>query len=150
MNVNFLGDQNEYANAWILINTTIKMNQQWDDSQLVATWDKAYEEYLKYHKKSTTEGAVINEMRTDKEQKEMPEEADDADMNDTADTANKLLEAAEISNISNDETSMANPGSGSASAPTGPSLDHLDESVRSLVMAWYWAGYYQGLYEGKK
>lgn len=28
-------------------------------------------------------------------------------------------------------------------------LDGLDESVKQLVMAWYWAGYYQGLQVGR-
>lgn len=113
------------------------MNQQWDDSQLVATWDKAYEEYLKYHKKSTEEVADVNEMRADKE-----DTLEDADMKDTPETN---LESEKTDTIATEDTTVAQP-----SAPTGPSLDHLDESVRTLVMAWYWAGYYQGLYEGKK
>lgn len=29
-------------------------------------------------------------------------------------------------------------------------LANLDENTRQLVMAWYWAGYYQGLQEGRK
>ncbi|KAG5366572.1 hypothetical protein CJU89_1006 [Yarrowia sp. B02] len=115
------------------------MNQQWDDSQLVATWDKAYEEYLKYHKKSTEEVAEVNEMRADKEDGLEK----DTDMKDTADAS---LKGAETSQVFNDDTAVASSGP----AHPGPSLDHLDESVRSLVMAWYWAGYYQGLYEGKK
>lgn len=36
---------------------------------------------------------------------------------------------------------------------TGPSppipINELDPETRKLVMAWYWAGYYHGLYVGK-
>jgi hypothetical protein len=38
-----------------------------------------------------------------------------------------------------------------AASPEGPTpLAGLDESVKQLVMAWYWAGYYQGLHVGRK
>ncbi|ANB12448.1 hypothetical protein AWJ20_703 [Sugiyamaella lignohabitans] len=43
------------------------------------------------------------------------------------------------------QTIEAVSGDGSTPNP----FDGLPPSVRELVMAWYWAGYYQGLHKGR-
>lgn len=140
----------------------------WEDSSLVRQWDDAVEEYQKYH---SLEARGVRTLDDLKQEEAIATENVDHDKN-----SNVNIELGHsISNEAHEESDPAitdaededEEAQGSQSSVTiqdknmhvakenktsnfGISLEGFDEGTKSLIMAWYWAGYYQGLELGKK
>ncbi|KAJ5150621.1 uncharacterized protein N7500_010810 [Penicillium coprophilum] len=135
----------------------------WDDSALVQSWDDAVEEYQHYwsiHAK----GEDVEDALKEAEDTHMPPDVHHGD--------GELIKAEEddaiqpnnenVSMTVDDQTSESVPEpsqpvdtNSAVSAPTIP-MPHpvmanvQDESLKNLMMSWYYAGYYTGLHEGQQ
>lgn len=119
------------------INITDK--DAWDDSSLIKHWDAAFSEYKKYHSLEVTE------------ESEIPGKTGDIPMKDSekVEDYNEVIEdSIEVDREEEEEDAV--PTRQPPSDPAEVSLNNLDDGVKQLVMAWYWAGYYHGLEVGKK
>ncbi|KAJ5745490.1 hypothetical protein N7520_010672 [Penicillium odoratum] len=141
----------------------------WDDSSLVRSWDDAVEEYQLYHS-IHAKGENVEDVLREAEEARNSEESgfrEDADEVDVQDVA---MEEPEDNNVSTPAPSVTKPtleevsqqpAQGSPGrdlkvpAGTMPMPEPLlaqvqDESIKRLMMAWYYAGYYTGLHEGQQ
>ncbi|KAG0652207.1 Survival motor neuron 1 [Hyphodiscus hymeniophilus] len=142
----------------------------WDDSALVNSWNDALEEYKQYHSISARGEKVEDILRhSDNQSKELSGVMDyeDEGANDllgddphakknltqeTSEHAPKLH--VEESHLEGERRVVTDQAIGTTSK--GPELpQHLigqvhDEGLKNLLMAWYYAGYYTGLNEGKQ
>ncbi|KAI0205469.1 hypothetical protein F4808DRAFT_455698 [Astrocystis sublimbata] len=130
-------------------------NEIWDDSALIDSWDQALEEYKKYHSIHRN-GGDVNDLLKPKQ--------------DTSDAKLDLHEIAESSNHGKPETpsemkeeTLNSNGQETGNVTTQQSLPRAsgpptpagllgtiqDEGLKRLLMSWYYAGYYTGLYEGQ-
>ncbi|BCR85088.1 uncharacterized protein ACHE_20546S [Aspergillus chevalieri] len=156
-------------------NATKPLTQEeiWDDSALVRTWDEAVEEYKLYHsihaKGENVEdilrqaeagesgqriGPVEEEQPEEQEQQmetndvEAPEIVPDEAGRDMPEETTESYQPPEANPIAE-----AGTGTAPAAAPTMPQpvLSSVqDEGLKNLMMSWYYAGYYTGLYEGQQ
>ncbi|KAI2787636.1 hypothetical protein POX_f08009 [Penicillium oxalicum] len=151
----------------------------WDDSALVQSWDDAVEEYKLYHSihakgenvddvLKAAEAAAIKE----KEEENAVMVPDDGQIGeddvDAMDAESGLI-AGQTTLPATEQGHIRSSQQPSTSAPTGPSAapgptppagalpmpagafpNVQDEGLRNLMMAWYFAGYYTGLYEGQQ
>ncbi|OKL59244.1 hypothetical protein UA08_05729 [Talaromyces atroroseus] len=134
----------------------------WDDSALVRSWDDAVEEYNLYHS-IHARGEDVDEVlnRAEREGADVAAgidiEKDDESMGieDDAGKAAKLEEQditadePSPSNVRNAVPLTAGPG-GAPSVPDALLGQVQDPALKNLMMAWYFAGYYTGLYEGQR
>ncbi|KAJ5238625.1 hypothetical protein N7468_003244 [Penicillium chermesinum] len=141
----------------------------WDDSSLVQSWDDVEEEYKLYHSihaKGENVEDVLREARGAQEaglendtRISMQVDIDDAgnlgteteanDLNpDAASDAPPVTAAAPSSSAEAAQGSSAHPGTLPMPQPVLASAQ--DENLKNLMMAWYYAGYYTGLYEGQQ
>lgn len=129
----------------------------WDDSALIKHWDASLAEYKKYHsleaqghddgdqRAPVAEGPDVEmeERQVQGEQKEYDDEQEEEMEGE------EMVEDRENQGNGDDdvreETNPPPPPPGAVI-----SLDNLDDGVKQLAMAWYWAGYYHGLEVGKK
>ncbi|KAF2717912.1 hypothetical protein K431DRAFT_297405 [Polychaeton citri CBS 116435] len=141
--------------------------QIWDDSALVDSWNQAFEEYKKYHSIATRGGEL------DLESLENIASEDAMRSSKTGATAVALTDAEAVEPDAEtvpDATPAAHQTETAQSAATEPSsqtngqvqdtngmavpvalLNSMqDEGMKNLMMSWYYAGYYTGLYEGKQ
>jgi len=143
----------------------------WDDSALVDSWNEALEEYMQYHsisargervedvlKKSETQsnglgGAMDYEDREVNDQQTDDAHAKKSLPKGTVDHASMSHEKGH--SVEEEQHVVTDQTSGRA-ASKGPVLpQHLigqahDEGLKNLLMAWYYAGYYTGLHEGRQ
>ncbi|KXJ96924.1 hypothetical protein Micbo1qcDRAFT_4156 [Microdochium bolleyi] len=123
----------------------------WDDSALVDSWNSALEEYKKYHSIHTKGGNVVDLLE--------PKKSESNSNNVIAKATNE----ASTSQDTGHDTEMAsdeprNETQASTSQPNPPPRlapevvlgSVQDESLKRLLMSWYYAGYYTGLYEGQQ
>ncbi|KAJ5485238.1 hypothetical protein N7539_005226 [Penicillium diatomitis] len=150
----------------------------WDDSALVQSWDDAVEEYKLYHS-IHAKGENVDDVLKAAEVAAAKESQDDTvadagtlDNPSIQDVGDDDAIKAESEDVS-DQTTLP---STTQKQPTGsqiPSVDDTpaaagqslgpgpmpmpgagfpnvqDDGLRNLMMAWYFAGYYTGLYEGQ-
>lgn len=119
----------------------------WDDSTLIRHWDASLAEYKKYHSleaQGQAGPASVTE-RSDVEMEQhgvkQPNVEPQEQVQHEEEEEEEIL--GEGDNEENDETNTTQQG------PV-ISLDNLDDGMKQLAMAWYWAGYYHGLEVGKK
>ncbi|KAJ5081470.1 hypothetical protein NUU61_009734 [Penicillium alfredii] len=145
----------------------------WDDSALVQSWDEAVEEYQLYHS-IHAKGENVEDILREAQETGIAEEVDAMEEGGEGIAEDDAMEA-ENSMIPNEAATdpvsqseavppqsyaaqepapAAAPGPG---VPTGamptlhPALSQVqDEELKNLMMAWYFAGYYTGIYEGKQ
>ncbi|KAI9734797.1 MAG: hypothetical protein M1818_006784 [Claussenomyces sp. TS43310] len=143
----------------------------WDDSALVESWNEALEEYKRYHSLhargekveavlqshdlDASTGSTADDTTAKAPQMKfmagLPAGTGEAE-NDTADVPQSHLSKEKLSSVS--QTANSRPSMGASNG--GPSLpQHLigsvhDDSLKNLLMSWYYAGYYTGLYEGQQ
>ncbi|PBP22254.1 hypothetical protein BUE80_DR006794 [Diplocarpon rosae] len=137
-------------------------SQIWDDSALVDSWNDALEEYKKYHSIKARDENVEQLLKADQvsrdqiggdvhiedgESSEQPIKSPNARKQESGGTA-------EIDIYSQDGSFPVAEGHSAMNASPGPP-QHLigqvkDEGLKNLLMSWYYAGYYTGLYEGQK
>ncbi|KAL3427668.1 hypothetical protein PVAG01_01177 [Phlyctema vagabunda] len=144
----------------------------WDDSALVNSWNDALTEYNLYHSVHAR-GENVEDILKQK----MEADSNEGNANAAgASVVEREHDEAEIRRRNDDQVSTASgnedpesleaqdkhpeqaPNGPSASSPShkAPALpQHLigqvhDEGLKNLLMSWYYAGYYTGLYEGQQ
>ncbi|KAH6656750.1 hypothetical protein BKA67DRAFT_655061 [Truncatella angustata] len=124
----------------------------WDDSALVNSWNDALKEYKKYHSIHSKGGNVEDVINPNKvgegsDAKRRDEPAED--WNAKVDDVDAQTEGVQESENVADQHSQL-PVAGAAFVPA-PLLGSVrDESLKKLLMSWYYAGYYTGFYEGQQ
>ncbi|KAM0493135.1 hypothetical protein ACHAP8_009491 [Fusarium lateritium] len=129
----------------------------WDDSALINSWNEALQEYKlwqKYHSIHAKGGSVRDLEPQNKAEIETEPESEQPQVSETAESV-LTSEKAEENKISpsRNEAKELTP-SQSQGVPAFPIQTVLgsvqDESLKKLLMSWYYAGYYTGLYEGQQ
>lgn len=130
----------------------------WDDSLLIDSWNQALQEYKKYHSIHAKGGSI-----RDLEQAEAGSSKADEALT-TEESANELSvqtpqeheePPSKDDAADNTEEHSKQPGHNSNSIPSAfPSQAILgtvrDDNLKKLLMSWYYAGYYTGLFEGQQ
>ncbi|KAK1995964.1 hypothetical protein LX36DRAFT_581316 [Colletotrichum falcatum] len=142
--------------------------EMWDDSALINSWNEALDEYKKYHSIHAKGGKLEDGDLPGKTQPQtmdaQAEAADQPEIVDDTERGNKTKGAAGSSTDvkqpiiapSGADIAEAVPGHGGnrpGPATTGPQSllgTVQDEGLKRLLMSWYYAGYYTGLYEGQQ
>ncbi|KAE8350351.1 hypothetical protein BDV28DRAFT_151022 [Aspergillus coremiiformis] len=158
-------------------NATKALTQEeiWDDSALVQSWDEAVQEYKLYHSihaRGENVEDVLREAQAAEnapavqDDDQEPVDKDDDHMEADVDEPVVLVASSEAQNIPRAHISQDTgrpevpPAQGTSNA-AGPSLmgaampqaalsQVQDEGLKNLMMSWYFAGYYTGLYEGQQ
>ncbi|KAI5862356.1 hypothetical protein GGS23DRAFT_597578 [Durotheca rogersii] len=149
----------------------------WDDSTLINSWNDALEEYRvwlklhpirnnlinqrllivsqKYHsihrKGGNVEELLNQSSRTASDAKNSTEEADEPSSNRAPNPDPEMKE--EVDNGRQEDgtsTSQHSHPPGGGPGPEGLLGSVRDENLKRLLMSWYYAGYYTGLYEGQR
>ncbi|RGP76068.1 survival motor neuron 1 [Fusarium longipes] len=126
----------------------------WDDSALIDSWNEALQEYKKYHSIHAKGGSVRDIEPRDDVEMEAETESEQPQVAETEESG-LTLEKAEENKIppARNEAKEPTP-SLSQGVPAFPIQTVLgsvqDESLKKLLMSWYYAGYYTGLYEGQQ
>ncbi|EKV19484.1 Survival motor neuron [Penicillium digitatum] len=136
----------------------------WDDSALVQSWDDAVEEYQHYwsiHAK----GENVEDILKEAEDNGTTPAVDYGDGESTKATEDDATqpENEDVAITVDDHTSESAPepsrpvadASSAVSTPAMPMPHPImanvqDESLKNLMMSWYYAGYYTGLHEGQQ
>ncbi|KAJ3186355.1 hypothetical protein HDU85_007795 [Gaertneriomyces sp. JEL0708] len=148
---------------------------QWDDSTLIEAWDAAVREYQLYHSDKPATGALKKRKRQDgaatrNEARKANAEgtaaihADDSQVQstseETAETtgASRLTESPEMQvspnmHVNHEEQNSMPPRGKQQCQSCGvhstiPPLAE-DEDLANVMMSWYYAGYYSGVYAAK-
>ncbi|KAI6248376.1 hypothetical protein HI914_03656 [Erysiphe necator] len=132
----------------------------WDDSALIESWNAALEEYKKYH--SIKDNLEITEDKGDIEEK-LPSVSEEIASTRFGDVANQdscdaqpILEAEIIDDPQKESMTPQTHTESNKIASSTPLVPQLligqvqDEGIKNLLMSWYYAGYYTGLYEGQQ
>ncbi|OQE36173.1 hypothetical protein PENCOP_c012G01333 [Penicillium coprophilum] len=135
----------------------------WDDSALVQSWDDAVEEYQHYwsiHAKGEDVEDALKEAEDTHMTPDVPHSDGECIKAGEDDAIQPNTES--VSMTIDDQTSKSVPepsrpvnNTSAVSAPTIP-MPHpvmanvQDESLKNLMMSWYYAGYYTGLHEGQQ
>ncbi|EOO00068.1 putative smn family protein smn1 protein [Phaeoacremonium minimum UCRPA7] len=142
----------------------------WDDSLLVDSWNQALEEYKKYHSIHARGGKVEDiltaEAQPSRQRDAKPEtgkggepiEGPDLDALGQGHETSARDEGAHASQDQKDGESASRhqASSGGQDAVHGGVPPQVllqsvrDEGLKKLLMSWYYAGYYTGLYEGQQ
>ncbi|KAM0352939.1 hypothetical protein ACHAPU_001823 [Fusarium lateritium] len=131
----------------------LSQEEIWDDSSLIDSWNEALNEYKKYHSIHAKGGSL-------RDLESQPETAVKADTGseqlpavETEETAleSKTTEGNKEISSSHSESKGSAVPQGLPSFPIQTVLGSVqDESLKKLLMSWYYAGYYTGLYEGQQ
>ncbi|KAJ4127186.1 hypothetical protein NW768_008813 [Fusarium equiseti] len=126
--------------------------EMWDDSALIDSWNEALQEYKKYHSIHAKGGSL-----RDLEPQSQVEVEPEPEQPQTTETQENVLisERAEENKIPSSRNESTEPApSQPQGVPAFPIQTVLgsvqDESLKKLLMSWYYAGYYTGLYEGQQ
>ncbi|MCJ1466322.1 hypothetical protein MMC07_004941 [Pseudocyphellaria aurata] len=150
--------------------------EQWDDSALLRSWDDALSEYKLYHS-IHARGERVEDVLAEFEEKEKtdaePGHGQLLNRNDSIHPSaggqtnghpSEELEEGEVETEVEDQLPASHsphvnrPDDGIASDQPDPvsNMPHMifssvkDEALKNLMMSWYYAGYYTGLYEGQQ
>ncbi|EXA37394.1 hypothetical protein FOQG_09876 [Fusarium oxysporum f. sp. raphani 54005] len=132
-----------------------KLTQEeiWDDSALIDSWNEALQEYKKYHSIHAKGGSVRElepQNRAEAEAEsgnEQPQVTETEEIELDSGTAEQNKEIPSSRNESKEPIASQ----GTPSFPIQTVLGSVqDESLKKLLMSWYYAGYYTGLYEGQQ
>ncbi|KAF4982134.1 hypothetical protein FZEAL_2194 [Fusarium zealandicum] len=143
----------------------------WDDSALIDSWNEALQEYKKYHS-IHARGGSVRDLETksqtktkqeasssqpeDVQAKEPDEESASAREDPINENACALFFMSCVTDITQEPTASRNESGvpapqGLPAFPVQTVLGSVqDESLKKLLMSWYYAGYYTGLYEGQQ
>ncbi|UNI16118.1 hypothetical protein JDV02_002586 [Purpureocillium takamizusanense] len=136
----------------------------WDDSALVDSWNEALEEYKKYHS-IHAKGGSVKDLLAEESSRGRPT-ASKCDDHVAGTPAAVALEGGDEDQAMSTNGEKAEkdtrPGRGDpalhdgtnqvpvAFSPQAVMGSIQDESLKRLMMSWYYAGYYTGLYEGEQ
>ncbi|KAK0639318.1 hypothetical protein B0T16DRAFT_241588 [Cercophora newfieldiana] len=138
----------------------------WDDSALVNSWNQALDEYKKYHSIHAVGGTVEDIVESNKrdaarrdakpETESRGELIDDEGATPQSRSDQTHPEASQDAAQGREQiiNGLA-PGTsqGGGIPAMGPQVllgSVQDEDLKKLLMSWYYAGYYTGLFEGKQ
>ncbi|KAF7115218.1 hypothetical protein CNMCM5793_001645 [Aspergillus hiratsukae] len=141
-------------------NRPLTQEEIWDDSALVQSWDEAVEEYKLYHS-IHAKGENVEDILRAAEAAESVAVDQDGEQHDGAvetmeDDVGEVPDAAEEPPAATDHQPSGTkrptePAPMGAAAMPHAALGQVkDEGLKNLMMAWYFAGYYTGLYEGQQ
>ncbi|CZT24644.1 uncharacterized protein RCC_10369 [Ramularia collo-cygni] len=126
----------------------------WDDSVLVSSWNEAYEEYQKYHSLAAKgEKASPQPKRAEVFKAESKATSNGVTSQQPTTFTPVNFAGPGIPSSASETPCKAAP------LPTAASLSSVpqtllggtqDETMKNLMMSWYYAGYYTGLLEGKQ
>ncbi|OCK94023.1 uncharacterized protein K441DRAFT_563055 [Cenococcum geophilum 1.58] len=151
----------------------------WDDSALIQSWEEALAEYKKYHS-IHAKGQRVEDVLNEEELMELKEyngdidlgarsqdaEADDVETGEgeasTEVTDQRALDAQvrfhpfQTTSGRQEPHGLAEAAAHRHSMAPGGSMPQFllgsvqNENLKNLMMSWYYAGYYTGLYEGQQ
>ncbi|KAI0181354.1 hypothetical protein GGR52DRAFT_31747 [Hypoxylon sp. FL1284] len=127
-------------------------NEMWDDSALVDSWNEALHEYEKYHSIHRNGGNVEDILKSNQATADGQSEAAEEPNPSAHKTAPEMRGDTTTDGRRENGTATTqhslplNGGPG----PQGLLSSVQDEGLKRLLMSWYYAGYYTGLYEGQK
>jgi len=130
--------------------TDLSHEEIWDDSALIDSWNSALDEYKRYHSIHAKGGSLQDLEKVVEESAARRENAPEGQFEDPNKSSDRLSETGAI-----DEPRPQNAIGQQQTSP-GPSPPEVllgsveDESLKKLMMAWYYAGYYTGLFEGQQ
>ncbi|KAK7227229.1 hypothetical protein V2G26_015232 [Clonostachys chloroleuca] len=119
----------------------------WDDSALIESWNDALAEYKKYHSIHAKGGTLEDlERAAEAGTGSVPIPEETLEVNDEQQSESKVDESAGT------DKSELKPQVAGLPAPSPHALlgTVKDENMKRLLMSWYYAGYYTGLYEGQQ
>ncbi|KAL7918259.1 hypothetical protein ACQKWADRAFT_323937 [Trichoderma austrokoningii] len=128
----------------------------WDDSLLIDSWNQALQEYKKYHSIHASGGSIRDIKQAEASSSKVDEAltAEESVIEPSTQTQDQHdgLPSKDAAAIDNTERQ---PGHNLNSIPSAfPSQAILgtvrDENLKKLLMSWYYAGYYTGLFEGQQ
>ncbi|KAJ5757911.1 uncharacterized protein N7511_006605, partial [Penicillium nucicola] len=131
----------------------------WDDSALLQSWDDAVEEYQLYHS-IHAKGENVEDVLRNAEESGVSVEDEVVEAEADVDVAENdvILEKEDASMDIHEPAKLS--GSASSLNPEVPTTDlpmpHpamanvQDEALKNLMMSWYYAGYYTGVYDGQQ
>ncbi|KAN0085137.1 hypothetical protein V8E54_001604 [Elaphomyces granulatus] len=148
----------------------LTQDEIWDDSALVRSWDEAVEEYKLYHSihakgenveeilqaaeaaERTVDGQVddVESMQTNIVEAEVA--GDEADRESHGAKGKRQADEPEVApSTAKPPLETENVGGATWTIPGRMNIPEVqDEGLKNLMMAWYFAGYYTGLYEGQR
>ncbi|KAM3420942.1 hypothetical protein BST61_g4176 [Cercospora zeina] len=148
-----------------MANQELTHDELWDDSALVNSWNDALEEYKKYHSLARKGEKVDMAQDTDIKAPVLSKAAAYLNTNGTSKPSTAAPINFAASSKQSDQSASNQPSSATATAtaarpPTAPpGLSSLpqaligsaqNEDLKNIMMSWYYAGYYTGLYEGQQ
>ncbi|KAI1481248.1 hypothetical protein F4774DRAFT_374764 [Daldinia eschscholtzii] len=125
----------------------------WDDSALIDSWNDALKEYEKYHSIHKNGGNVEDLLKSDEttDAKDETKETNPLEADSEMGTgAGAEAEAANGRQENGTSSSQHSHPLGGGPGPGGLLGSVRDEGLKRLLMSWYYAGYYTGLYEGQQ
>ncbi|CAG8891242.1 unnamed protein product [Penicillium egyptiacum] len=137
---------------------TLTHAEVWDDSALVQSWDDAVEEYQHYwsiHAKGENVEDVLKEAEDPVVIPVVPH--GDSEVTKAAEGGVTKPENEDIS-MTESAPEPSQPVADASSTVSMPAMpmphpimaNVQDESLKNLMMSWYYAGYYTGLHEGQQ
>ncbi|RSL64202.1 hypothetical protein CEP53_004159 [Fusarium sp. AF-6] len=125
----------------------------WDDSALIDSWNEALEEYKKYHS-IHARGGSVRELKSKSQasvkHESSPDRLQDVEIIEPEQPSTSAQEAENEDAPSSRNEPQAAP-QGLPTFPVQAVLGSVqDESLKKLLMSWYYAGYYTGLFEGQQ
>ncbi|KAJ5635375.1 uncharacterized protein N7484_008688 [Penicillium longicatenatum] len=132
---------------------TLTHEEIWDDSSLVRSWDDAVEEYQLYHS-IHAKGENVEDVLREAEEAGLTEGDHVAD-DEEVDVQDVVMECEpEDSKVSAPDVTPSPKVSSylfcGSMRMLSDKIKVQDESLKRLMMAWYYAGYYTGLHEGQQ
>ncbi|KYK58411.1 hypothetical protein DCS_05426 [Drechmeria coniospora] len=138
----------------------------WDDSALVDSWNEALEEYKKYHS-IHARGGSIRDLPQDEPVKTLSRDLAEQDIAVPTPNALEVVEEGEHEGEEEGEITSSSdekPGKASMTDANDSPRHHVpvtlspqammgsiqDDTLKRLLMSWYYAGYYTGRYESQQ
>ncbi|PNP86239.1 hypothetical protein FNYG_00467 [Fusarium nygamai] len=125
----------------------------WDDSALIDSWNEALQEYKKYHSIHARGGSVRELEPQNRAEAEAESGSEQPQVTETEEIELESRTAEQNKEIPSSRNESKEPiaSQGTPSFPIQTVLGSVqDESLKKLLMSWYYAGYYTGLYEGQQ
>lgn len=125
-------------------------DEVWDDSALVNSWNDALQEYKKYHSIHSKGGNVDEVLNSNRAEETSDAKKEDLEMSPAEEDEAKEQTNELQQDVHEDAQRSNPPAAGSAFIPAPLLSSVRDESLKKLLMSWYYAGYYTGYYEGQQ
>ncbi|RMZ92408.1 hypothetical protein DV736_g335, partial [Chaetothyriales sp. CBS 134916] len=110
-------------------NALLSHKQIWDDSALIDSWNAALAEYKHYHSLAA-QGLDVEEVldRAEEREEKGLEDGDENGVQEEEQTATTTRKQGAVTDVAHDD----------------------EQVLENVKMAYYWAGYYSGLYDAQR